>query len=252
MKINILLFVSFLFISCSNIIDIPSPTIPKEEALILKDQLRSDFTYANCENKVGVNCFYRYGFYIYGLHKHNILTSEDVQDYCNLARYTVVEEENGMHSLPNWIEVTNNGDHGRFMSRDDYFGLLLGMYYGHNYNKCTEYFTDIMVKWWNDKKIKIGDGSIWSPQHEAPIKRANRSNMNYFIMDMIDYFSTCNSDSTSSNLLAMTRLLVAKDFEPSYYTEKLYTKCKDKYSYNELLNIYYGDNPLGKLLQNTL
>lgn len=202
---------------------------------------------------------YRYGYFIYALYIHNILEKEDVQNFCSSIDFLIDQKRQGFHSLPYWDPLP--GDHGRFMTRDDYQGMLLGLYFAKRFMPHSDASKHIkLLNQWFDtpKGLNLKEGEIWGPWHEICFERADGQIHNYYATwDMLDYTGgakvTCSRKGNESNkLLRMTCIIIARYETPTYWSEASDEFCHDSVNFNNILDIYYGNDPLGKLLKDII
>ena len=253
MKNLIAILCFILFTSCGyNFKFTPLPHLDNSgnpEILQIKQQLE-DIRISTGYIENGVNMMYQYGYYIYALHVNNILLPENVQDFCNQADILKFEAPRGMISHP-------AAGLNRVMSRDDYFGTLLGAVTGCAVNKCA---CDLVEWMYNSGKPLQLVHDAWNPVFMNIFERAykRQSHAYFYSWDLVNYSAasekicaTANSN-TSNKLLHMAELIIVQDSAPSGWSNGSYNYCKEQNDFNTILNIYYGDKPLGKLLQNTL
>jgi len=213
------LLILLLFISCSTTIPNPTPEISKEQALVLKQDIIDRGLWLG----YGVNQLYAYGNTIYAWYKHDILTFDDVQTYCErLDAAKLPDGRLGYYSEPE--KVPNS----RVATRDDYFWIHTGCHFGNKVNSCCQAHLDYMYYAMIDKeypippeilstvqanvisgafsskdfikkiidlyKIAVIDGlelefDVWSPVHQLVFRRAHDEDyIWYWFWDMVGHY----------------------------------------------------------------
>lgn len=248
MKYILLTLFSLFLLSCSQVNY--GNKVPLERAKEIK-QVLNDKIDQEGYIEHGVNLMYRHGFYIYALSAHGILDNNDVVRFCNQANILKFYNPNGM------ISTNEPGVEFRIMTRDDYFGTLLGAYYGCKVSQCA---CDLLEWLWNDGKLMKLENDIWWFTHSVAFERAFTKEyyIHYETWDMQEYtdgLRTCRTkySDVSSKLLKMVRIMIALDTKTStIQNNKLYKYCLSENNYDNLFMGYYQGFPLGELLKGTV
>jgi hypothetical protein len=220
------LIFSIFLISCGNSLNNKlAPDLAKAAAQVQKDRLDPILT----PEAIGVNFLYRYGFAIYSYSKHGILTEKDVHKFCDAADQTLLPApRKGYYSVPQGRTYTfDNSD--RVMTRDDYLGLLLGMYFAAKIDDCAKGHLNYLVEVMEDNDeppipprldesdkpndaqgrifddLFVGDiisfykdnileglelgNDVWSPYHKQIFQRALKRDKNYRFWDMVGFYA---------------------------------------------------------------
>lgn len=242
----------FFILSCGKIGKQPIPIEPEKTDSQYKLELIDSGLFLD----VGQNYMYRYGYYIYALERKGLLLESDAIDFCNSANHLILPD--GQSGLIRHPDAKTLWPDSFLMTRDDYFGALIGAYEIHkHFNYCDSFLKYLYDNMHNGKSLSLTN-DIWSPWHQRCFDRAYGDCGNNALIDFGYYVAgaipVCDKPEkdTSDKLLDQICIRIASEFCPTIWTEKADEYCHKKVDFNNALNIYYKDDPLGKLLQNTL
>lgn len=243
--------------SCSNYTHSIHPLKPTQLQFQHKKILLEDYDeYGLFES--GENAFYRQGFFMYGLYVYGLLDIEIAEQYCQTVSYVCYEHKQGCMSRPQDKSIDEPLPGNRWMSRDDYFGMLLGLHFVRNIHGCADPWIDKFNAWIHSKDgLKLKKYDVWSPFHKSIFSRADYNEGTYILADGVNYLNAkhiCNKprNDTSDKLLLMAYTLIIRTTETTFFAEAWNDYCHQKWNFNEVLEIYYGGHSLRYILWDTL
>ena len=149
MKYILLAFLGLLS-ACSPQVYVSTPLITKERAVEIKKEILDQRDKYGLTEK-GENAFYRYGFFVLALQKHDILLPQDAMEYCSAL--DLVKNEHGYNSRPE--------EGSRYMSTDDYTATIMGLYFTLKVDNCARRHLEHLYVVKQENKLRVGAG-VWN------------------------------------------------------------------------------------------
>jgi len=210
---------------------IPMPQVENiDEVIGVIDSNLDDYGLINC----GVNTYYRTGYYLVALEKHNKLDADRVQGFCDALELS--KFNGGFKRYPDYDETKEDA----LCTRDDYKLIWLALFYGKKYHQCA---TDLLTYASENSKLAKDVWLGFASYYKRIFKNGNSAplaDIDTFIRAKI----TCSKpiNETSDKLLFAPELIIARDVTPTYYSNKSDSFCHDKVDFNYALDVYYGEN----------
>jgi hypothetical protein len=227
---NYLIILLLFAFGCSNSNELPKgwEPISQEDARQIRTLIRAEIERTGLFPEEGENLFYRWGYYIYGLTRHNLLETEDIETLCE-----AVKQSKGNYGIYRRPEIK------RYCSKDDYTLLLLALYYGNPYHPCaSELFN------WTLEHRRLDQNAVWLPHYTFFFARLAKTYKPGMFSDWDLYLASklaCDKPETetSDKLLLFPLQRIALDIFPTNMASLAWKYCHNRVDYNYTIDYYY-------------
>ena len=231
MKKIILIIISCFFFSCAR--DIKTLHINNiEDVINAKQELIKSFDQYGLMG-TGVNDFYRHGYFIYALKRHNILERSDAENFLNAL--LLVKRSDGFYRRP---------DINDYMTRDDYLLTAFALFLLEDEYPIAKELLEFLYEHRHLEK------DLWGFHHNDFFNRLLGKEVRGKLKDSLLYISAltiCRTprENTSDKLLLDIMLIAGLYIDSSNNARAAYNYCHSRVDYDYTVEYYYCGGNMG-------